>query len=122
MAVELYTVDREDMGRLIRTVQKLEATVRYLERRLKQGGAHGPTREDCLIGKTNDEIPARDDLELGSGAITVYRLKSDGTLEATSRIETVWNLAASEVADDTYVVVERHYQSGLWIVTVEDCG
>ena len=66
-------------------------------------------------------VAARSAVTPGTGNVTFYSF--DGThLSATSAPEqVVYNLAATAVAADTYVLVEQDAQ-GYWWVIVEDCG
>jgi len=72
------------------------------------------------IAQTSSTITARSGTTLGSGTATLYDC-SGGTLTATSISETVYNLSTTSIATSRYVMIQREYITGLWLVVYEDC-
>lgn len=84
-------------------------------------------REDTLIGKFAQEVPARDaNNKAGEGELTVWDLvrkaQSDAVLEATTRKVRVYNFTGDVLEADKFAWAERHYKSGLWICGAFDCA
>jgi hypothetical protein len=72
------------------------------------------------VARTSSTITARSGTTLGSGTATLYDC-SGGTLTATSISETVYNLSTTSIATSRYIMIQREYITGLWLVVYEDC-
>lgn len=66
-------------------------------------------------------IPARSGTSVGSASCTFYEIDSSNELTATSVTESVYNLSSVAVTGATYVVCNREYISGKWVVVMESC-
>ena len=87
------------------------------------GGASGrPENRRVAIAKAPvGGIPARSATTPGSATCTFWEIASGPTLTATSVTETVYNISGTAVAANAYIVVNREYISGEWIVVMESC-
>jgi hypothetical protein len=74
----------------------------------------------CVLMTDADGVSARANLQLGDGLAEVYRLKLDGTLEATGETTKVWNMSRSAVQGSAYI--QTIPISELPVVNAEDCS
>ncbi len=79
-----------------------------------------------LLAYSETEITARDGTEPGSGNASVKRVTNNGTADAIGDLDptyemTVYNLAATAIAADKYLMLVREYISGRWFVVWEEC-
>ena len=66
-------------------------------------------------------IPARSTLTMGSANCDIYNSSGAGVLSDSTTDETIYNMAASAVAETTHIVASRN-AAGLLVVIVEDCA
>lgn len=66
-------------------------------------------------------IPARTGTIAGSGTVTLCLLDDSGNILTTTITETVFNLSSSNVTGNGYIVINKEYCGGKWVVIYEDC-
>lgn len=66
-------------------------------------------------------IPSRSGSIAGSGTATICQLDDDGNISTTTITETVFNLSSSNVTGNGYIVINKEYAGGRWVVIYEDC-
>jgi len=90
-------------------------------RRFTTGGSNvAVPLAQMAIAQTSSTITARSGTTLGSGTATFYRC-TGGTLTASSITATIYNLSTTSISTSTYVMIQREYITGLWLVVYEDC-
>jgi len=104
---------RRDHERLRLEVRQLRAAVRAMS-----STTHGAVFE--LAETDGSGISAMSGDTPGSGTITPYRVRGDGTIQARDHDETCYNMAGA-VAATTYIGVLRDSFNRPWVI-VEDCS
>ena len=108
---------RRDHERLRLEVRQVQAAVRALA----QLGIDGGGASGVEVAKTDGSgIAAMTGDTPGTGTITPYRIRGDGTLQALSHDETCYNIAGA-VAATTYILIARDAWKRPWVI-VEDCS
>jgi hypothetical protein len=103
---------RRDHERLRLEVRELRAAVRALGHVTRGSVLELAKTDGTGISAMTGDTP-------GSGTITPYRIRGDGTITALSHTETCYNLAGA-VAATTYIGILRDAWGRPWAI-VEDC-
>jgi hypothetical protein len=86
------------------------------------GASRRPENRRVAIALTPvNGIPARSGTTVGAASCTFYEISGSNQLTATSVTESVYNLSGIAVAGATYIVCNREYISGKWVVVMESC-
>jgi hypothetical protein len=65
-------------------------------------------------------IPGRVGTTAGVGTVTLYKLKYDGSIVTTARTERVYNLSATSVGGDAWIMLKR-LENGRLVCDWEEC-
>lgn len=102
-------------------------TALLLRNMLRENGQDGPVparrvenRRVAIALTPVNGIPARSGTTVGTALCTFYEI-SGNQLTATLVTESVVNLSGIAVAGATYIVCNREYISGKWVVVMESC-
>lgn len=103
-------------------------TALLLRNMLRENGQDGPVparrvenRRVAIALTPVNGIPARSGTTVGAASCTFYEINGSNQLTATSVTESVYNLSGIAVAGATYIVCNREYISGKWVVVMESC-
>ena len=66
-------------------------------------------------------VPARSSNIPGTALITLCKIDGTNGIVTTSVEETAYNLSGLAVTGNAYIVVNREYISGKWVVVMESC-
>jgi hypothetical protein len=122
---EGFVFDERSMRLLVTMYRDLQRRFANLERRLdaevsRQTSDWKPAK--MYVCKTDTAIDAMAGDVAGFGTVTVYELDDLGTLTATTKDITAYNIASSEVAADTYIQVKEELATHRYVIDFEDCG
>src|SRR5438552_2867219 len=73
------------------------------------------------IGKADSDIAALSSATPGSGTVTIWRKKSDGSYEASSDTVTAYNFSSAAVTAAAFIFLIMS-EWGDWLVVFESCG
>lgn len=103
-------------------------TALLLRNMLRENGQNGPvparrveSRRVAIALTPVIGIPARTGTTVGAASCVFYEINGSSQLIATSVTELVHNLSGIAVAGATYIVCNREYISGKWVVVMESC-
>lgn len=120
---EGYILGREALGQIQQVVRD------YMRREAVTLPQATSSMQKIYIAKSGaGGITACSSNTPGTANVVVYRINSDGNLEAATDSngdtysQTVFNLASSAVAGNTYIHLKQEIVSGKLLVDFEDCG
>jgi hypothetical protein len=103
-------------------------TALLLRNMLRENGQSGPVparrvenRRVAIALTPVGGIPARSGAVVGTAECTFFEINDTFTLVSTSVTESVCNLSGIAVAASVYIVCNREYISGKWVVVMESC-
>ena len=118
-----YLVTAETIRKLRRDHEELRTQLKVLQNSFlrRPATAVGGTSETLAIARVESEIAgystnADGNAVLASGVADVHQLRENGELVSLERAVTVWNAETGDIAANTYVGIQRHFQTGRWVV------
>lgn len=99
--------------------------LRNLLRTEKQSGVGDSRRFEnrrvAIALSPGSGVPARSGATPGTAEVTLLQISTSDTLVTTTVLETVYNLSGLTVAPNAYLIINREYISGKWVVAMESC-
>lgn len=103
-------------------------TALLLRNMLRENGQDGPVparrvenRRVAIALSPGSGVPARSGSTPGTAEVTLLQISTSDTLVTTTVLETVYNLSGLAVAPNAYLIINREYISGKWVVVMESC-
>ena len=124
--VQIQTFSEQSMGEIAAAVRQMRLQIRSLREDVNLAQLSHRSPEGFIIGNTQEQIAAQSiagngDRTWASGEVLIWGQSTAagiprGTLIEGTRVETVYNPTDSIILGDAMIYIQRHPNSGLWVV------